>query len=563
VFNDPPSSSLRERRSRLAAGLLYALILAFGIWLRLDQITRQIPADDEWHALNYLLAADYWQTFLHFGYSDHCIPMTLLDKLIADTIGLSELGMRALPLLSGIAALVVLPALMLPRIGTKSTILFAALLAFSPLHVYFSRYARPYAVIFLFGLLGVIAFERFLATGIRRWGWIYVACAIFVPWFHPMQLPFMLAPFVFALVRELPDRERLLARVRELWPFAAVTAAGLLLLLAPPFWTDFEVMRERTGRGTFLGVTFRTGCDLLSGTDRAMTAILFAVACVIGVGSWLLRHRTLFAYFAFLFACQAAALAWSRPENVHIPITTVRYMLPLLGFLLMLAGEGLARIDGMLLRESRGWLPRHLPSTIACLAFVAWSPLLSPFEPHNAVYYRPNAWTNHALYQYQYRFADRELFLRDVVLPKRISSFYTKLAERSPESEPAARCIVETPWFFPWADVSYVVYQRVHHWPMAIGFVHQPGEPPPKSELPWPDARFRFENFVDLADFVGLRERGVAYVVFHKNFLAELPRQVRDPIPDIAPMLASYRFRFGEPCFEDEDLIVFDVLRPR
>lgn len=539
--------------------LLSSLILTIGVWLRLDQITQQIVADDEWHTLNYMLAGGYKSIFLHFGYSDHCIPMTLLAKLIADTVGLSELGMRALSLTCGIAALIVLPVLVWPRFGPKTALLFAALLSISPLHVYFSRYARPYAVIFLFGLVGILAFERFLATRDRRWGWVYVGCAILVPWFHPLQLPFMSAPLAFALARELPDRGRVFARLRELWPFAAALAAGWILLLAPPMLVDFETIRARSGLGTLDRVTLRIGYDLISGTDRPLTRLLFGAACLIGLVSWLARRRPLLAYFAFLFACQAGAIAYSMPENVGVPITALRYVLPLLGVVLLIAADGLARFDALLQEESLGWMPRHLPSTVACLSFVAWSPLIHPLDPENAIHSRPNAWTNHALYQYQYAPADRELWSRIVLGPKRISSFYTKLAAVPASGDSSARCIVEAPWSFVWSAVPYVVYQRVHRWPMAIGFVHAPGEPPPRSELPWPDGRLDFRNFVDLSDFEGLRERGVAFVVFHKNLAGELPHVVGDPIPDPAVMLALYADRFGPPCFEDEDLTVFDL----
>lgn len=545
---------------RLCAGLLFALIVAFGVWLRLDQITEQIIADDEWHTLNFLCAADYKQIYLHFGMSDHCIPMTLLNKFISGTVGLSELWMRALPLLSGLVALVVLPAFVRPCLGPKTALLFAALLAISPVHVYVSRFARPNAVIFLLGLMGAFAFERFLSTGKRRFGSVYAACAILVPWFHPIMVPFMLAPIGFALLRELPNRTQLLARMRQLWPFAVAIAAGLMLLLAPPMLYDFDTIRARSGLGTFDSVTFRIGYDLLSGTERPSTRLLFAAAGLIGLSYWLIRRRALLAYFVFLMACQAGAIAYSKPACVGVPITALRYALPLVGIVLLLVAEGLTQIDVMLNRTSRGWLPRHLPSTLAGLAFVAWNPQLSPLEPRNAVHFRPNAWTNDGLYQGEYAWSDRNAYLRGVLLRPRISNFYVQLARDPPGDGASTRRIVEAPWWLDTTAVPFVAYQRIHRWPMLIGFLHEPGEPPNYSELPWPDARFRFRNFVNLADFEGLRARNVAYVVLHKNLAAELPHEVNQPaLPSLTRTLARYTGRFGAPCFEDEDLIVFDV----
>jgi hypothetical protein len=547
-----------RRRRRAPVLLVFAAIVAFGVWLRIDQIADQILADDEWHTLNYLREQGYRAILEHFGVADHCIPMTLLNKLVADSVGLTELTMRALPLACGLAALVVLPMMLLPRFGAKRVVLFGTLLAISPAHVYFSRYARPYAVIFLLGLAGVLAFERHLASGSKRCALVYAACAILVPWFHPLFLPFMLAPLGFALVRELPDRARLVARLRSTWPIAVVVGVCLAGLLVPPVLFDFKTIRERSGLGELYAVTFRVGFDLVSGTDRTLTRLVFAGACAVGMLSWFLRRRAWLAYCAFLCACQTLGIVCSMPANVGVPITAVRYLLPLLGFALLAAAEGLVRVDAMLHRESRGWIPHHLPSSAACAAFLAWSPLLAPFEPENAVYFHPNAWTNHALYQFQYARSDREFYERDVLLPKRTSSFYTKLAQFHPDGA-GSRRIVEAPWCYDWSCIAFPITQRIHGWPMVIGFVHEPGEKPPDAELPWPDARFRFRNFVDLADFDGLRERGVAFVVLHKHRTAELPRATREDEPSLERVFARYAARFGAPCFEDDDLVVFDV----
>jgi hypothetical protein len=545
----------------LAIGGLFALIFGFGAWMRLDQIGAQIIADDEWHAIHFLIENGYAGIFWHFGIADHCIPMTLFDKLVADKIGLSELWMRAPPLVCGMAALAILPAMLWSRVGPKMSLLFAALLAMSPLHVYFSRYARPYAVIFFLALVGVLAFERFQSAGSRRWAWTYVVCAILVPWFHLMMLPLMLAPLAFALLGEIRDRKRLFARIRELLPFAAVIAVGLTLLLLPPILADFATIRERAGRDTIQSYTTDIGYELVSGTGRRSTALLFGAAFMIGLFSCWSRRRRLFLYFAFLVACQTGAVLYSRPAHVDVPIAAVRYVFPLVGLALLVVAEGLVSMDEWLERETRFRPVRHAPSVLACIAFVLWSPVISPLEPQHAVYYRPSAWTNHAFYQYQYTPVDRLAWLNATTRPKRISEFYGQLAKLPHGGEKTGRCIVEAPWCSEWSGIPFNVYQRLHRWPMAIGFVHEPGAPRAYDELPWPDKRFRFRNFVDLADYEGLRARGVAFVVLHKNLRAEMPFENNIETLPLDTMLKRYRRRLGPPFFEDADVIAFD-LRP-
>jgi hypothetical protein len=554
------SSGHPARSAKARAALLFALIVAFGAWLRLDQIADQIIAGDEWHSLAAVCYASYRWIGQHFGMADHCIPMTLFDKLLSNTVGLSELGMRALPLAAGIGALVLLPAVVRPRFGARTALLFAALLAISPVHVHFSRFARPYAVLFLLGLLGAFAFERFLVTGERRLAWLYAGCAIVVPWFHPILLPFMLAPLGFALLLAFTGGAERSARVRALWPCAAAIVVGWTILLGPPLLADFASLRERSGLGRFETRLFGLGYDLVSGTERPATRLLFAVLVAVGSWSWWTRRRATLAYFGFMVASQTSAIALSKPVLLGIPMTAVRYGLPLVGIVLLLAAEGLSRIDGWLHAQSRDRIPRHLAATLGCLAFLAWSPVISPLAPGNAIYFRSNSWTNNPLYQGQYAEKARRQFLAGALHPRRISKFYRNLAQRSPGDGASTRRIVEAPWHFDMIGLPFVAYQRVHRWPVVIGFVHEPGGPTPVGELPWPDARFRFRNFVDLADFEGLAERRVEYVVLHKDLAAEAaPRIDRPAQASLSPTIARYTERFGPPCFEDVDLIVFDV----
>src|SRR2546426_6677733 len=94
-----------SRRLPGELGLLGAV--AVGAAIRLDQIREQIVLDDEWHAL-----FGYRRILTHFGWTDVCIPLAVYDKLVADTVGLSEMGMRLPVLLAGIGTLFVLPLML-------------------------------------------------------------------------------------------------------------------------------------------------------------------------------------------------------------------------------------------------------------------------------------------------------------------------------------------------------------------------------------------------------------------------------------------------------------------
>ncbi len=98
----------------------------------------------------------------HFGEADYSIPLTLLYKTLAKTVGVTEIAMQAPMLPCGIAAIVVLPLLAGRYVGRPAALVSAWLLAIAPLHGYFSRYARPYAITML---MAVVAFLRWWLTG--------------------------------------------------------------------------------------------------------------------------------------------------------------------------------------------------------------------------------------------------------------------------------------------------------------------------------------------------------------------------------------------------------------
>ena len=167
----------------LGSWILITLAVVTGVLLRLHQLSGQIIADDEWHALHTLPSNGYGYILTHLAACDYCIPLTAYDKLLSNTIGLSELGMRAPTLIAGVAALIVLPLLARAYLGAKASVTLACLLSISPLHIHYSRSARPYSIVLLLAIVGVIACDRWLSTGRSRWAGIYAGCAVLVPWY--------------------------------------------------------------------------------------------------------------------------------------------------------------------------------------------------------------------------------------------------------------------------------------------------------------------------------------------------------------------------------------------
>ena len=165
---------------------LWGLVLAFGVGLRLWQIHLQIPVDDEWHALHRLMQAGYAEIFLSFGHADHTIPLTLLFRGLADSVGLHEWQMRLLPMLFGLAALVLLPRLLRPWLQPREMLCLAALVAISPLLIHFSRFVRPYALVLVLGFAAMMLLWQWWYHGGRARALGFFACAVLAAWLHPL-----------------------------------------------------------------------------------------------------------------------------------------------------------------------------------------------------------------------------------------------------------------------------------------------------------------------------------------------------------------------------------------
>src|SRR5207249_689126 len=124
--------------------------------------------------------------------------------------GLTEWVMRLPMLLSGIGLLLVVPPLLRRETTLPVRAAWVALLAISPLLVYHSKMARPYALTSLLTFIAIVAFRRWwLREGATKgWGAAYIAATLLAGWLHPTTLPFTFCHFcTTACVRCSPGDE--------------------------------------------------------------------------------------------------------------------------------------------------------------------------------------------------------------------------------------------------------------------------------------------------------------------------------------------------------------------
>ena len=538
------------RRLREELGLLGAV--AAGAAIRLDQIREQIVLDDEWHALHAILRFGYGRILTHFGWTDVCIPLAVFYKLVADTVGLSEMWMRLPVLLAGIGSLLLLPLMLRPWTGRAAATSLAWLLAVSPLHVFFSRFARPYAVSLLLVMVGGLAFARWWDDGRARWKALGIAGFVLGPWFHLAVLPVVIATIGLGLAASAASRGRGARRPADVARLAAGVVLGLAILIGLPLAVDHAALAYKAGRSALGAPVVEGALELIAGTARGPLLSAIAVLGLAG-GVVLARERPrLLALLAVMALAGPAAILLSRPVSVDQPIVAARYCLVVLPVMWLLVAVALA--------HGEEWLRvRRIPCPGGTLTALAVAALLLA-GPMPRIHARPNNWTNHGWFQYA---ADPSRL--DWRCPKSVSPFYRQLAAQPPGS----LRLLEAPWWHAWENVYYPCYQRIHGQHMAIGFVAPPeraGSPglPRAAEVPLLSSRpsFPFRNFIHVSDDAALRRRGIRYVILHKDLEREMGVRSPDYRVDISPWIAYYGSVYGRPAYEDDSLIVFDVGQP-
>jgi hypothetical protein len=527
---------------------LLILAVLVGAWLRLHQISEQIVADDEWHALHAALQMSCGQIVTHFGVSDHCIPLALYDRLLLLTVGLSELAMRLPVLAAGIGSLIVMPALLRPWLGRSELTAFTWLLAVSPLHIGFSRFARPYDITLLLTFAGVVAAWRWWSCGGPRWALLYLACAALAPWFHLSVLPLSVAPLLVFGAAAAVSRTLTRRRAGLLLAVGGALAAALALLLGPPLLVDLPALTAKTRTPDEPGAhSWAWAAKLWSGT--AEPGVLLALGAALLVGALVLaRAQPRFvAYLLTVVGLQAAAVVAVRPGLVNYYSILARYLL----IVLPAAAVFVAVAVGALEARARRWLAALPQGTLAVFtaAGLFWA------GPLGLAYSGPNNWSNHHAYQHWYPALQPRTFQRAAHDADR-SGFYARLGVLAPAG---SLRVVEAPWRSAWSrNTALALTQHLHRQWVCIGFVGEGQGQTRFSELARGDPRLRFRNFVHVGDSQALKARGVRLVIFHRE-----PDPTDQPsgeaFPDVGPWIERYRRLHGRPLFEDERMAVFDL----
>ena len=544
------AGTLSLRRSYLA---WLALAIGGGIWLRLDQLGSQLLLEDEWHAVYRVVHETPAAVFLDFAHSDSSIPLTLLYFFESQAFGLSEIGMRLPLIAAGIATLVLFPWYVMRSIGRAEALLFALLLAISPLLYFFSRTARPYALTLLLVWIAHVAFRRYVErideTRTRDLV-LYAAAASLGAWLHPVVVPFVVAPFFTAAWRGLRNRAPATRRLALLRLAAPALAAGIpmLALLLPPLLAHPESLSIKSGIDvpridTLIGVWYHW-----FGTGATTAVLICAALALAGARATWRRLPETGSMLTGAALC-TLMIVGTRPAWISNSLTLARYLLPVLPLLLLATACGALQL-GRALRaaiSSRNAVVATAAGTAVAALLVA---VLAATSPLRAVLSRPNANSLHAVYEFDFRPSHNPILALMDGIP--LSPWWARLGERPPGSI----AIAVAP--FPTESVGWDAprWQRLSRQRVLSAFLTPLCASPRPNEVP-DDTRFAFRNAVHLGDEAALAAHGIDYVGWQKPY-RYTAHGLDVPVgEDVAQCGGALAARFGDPVYEDAWLAVY------
>ena len=527
-----PSPAFTTRLYSIWGALL--VILVFGSWLRLDQISGQWLTDDEWHALHQIIEGrSYADLASMVGEADFSIPQTLAYKFLAEHGGLSEIRMRLPMLLAGLALVGGGAWWAWHRFGALVGGSFGLLLAISPLLVNYSRTARPYALTVLLAWAALLALDRWSQERRTGLGSVYAGCAILACWLHMAVAPFILAPLGWVLLGELRAawRTRDLSRAGPAALLGLTVAAGIMVLAIRPIWLSRTVFVKRIGSDlptfdTYLGVWY-----LWLGTSSTAVVVAGLLLAACGLPLLVRRNPRLLAFAALGLVATVSSIYVTRPSWVQNVLTFGRYLLPAQPLLLLCVALGIARLLAPLSHP----VLRAAGAVLLPIVFLIGS-------PYPELLRHPNNFTLHYLYQFDYRNERNPVREGFAGLP--VHSFWRRFGEVTPGSLRFAVAGHGLESF----TVLDARWQEEHHQEVIAaqlsgycGVASYPGEALERDGI-------YLRNAVTLADAGALARKQVDYLVFD-----------RQGARNVESCIAHFRSEHGAPEVDDDRLVAFKL----
>lgn len=545
-----------------------------GSFLRLYGIEKQVPLDDEWHGLFAAAVNSYSYLASHLFYSGISIPYTLYQKFVLSTVGWNEITIRAPSITAGILSLLICPWYVNRIFGKNIALIFSFLLAFSPLLIFYSRYARSYSVVMLLLFVAFFSFHRWVTTGNHKERNVFIMTSVLSVYFHLFAMIPILGMFLYT---SFLSRKNSAIHVsgKNLILVGCACLAFTISLYLPALMNSTQsflfkrVNIDHPDLQSFFGVV-----SLLLGTSNksAMTGIIAFL--FLGQTVLFKQDKLMAGLFIAILASITAAIITASPPSMQVSLQIARYGIVLFAFSYILMAIGIDSSLRFLKQKyfSKGhehlWLIDNMLPAAVILLIILTGPLLH-------IYRAVNNFTNHGAYQESYDpLPSNQPYISQAapsyhLIKENMPVFYKTLSNEKQDFT-----VLEYPMLIGDYFNFYYYYQRLHQKDVMVGY--HPGltlSVPPATDIiaygNFPidfiinnirdKSKLGFKTIVNMLDINTIKSTNIRYIMIHKNLLQEGFNLESLKLKSIPNFIAVYRSVFGIPIYEDNWVTVFDV----
>lgn len=315
-----PGARVRDRAAPLVVVLL-------AIALRLINLGHSYWGDEQ--ATVRLLRQSFWQMLRHgIPGSESTPPLYyVIASAWSHVFGTSEVAVRSLTALIGVATVVVAYAIGVELRSRRAGLILSTFVAVSPLMVWFSQDARAYGLMVLLTSVGLLFFAQALRTSTSKSIWLWALASALALTAHYFAI-FVVVPEALVLLLGRKTRSR------AVWPTASVGTVWLVLVPLLLF--------QRSQAHHLSWITFLSLLERLK-----MTLQFFAT------GSWNLSFALLAIVAAVIAAVIAVAFAAHRIHRRELIILGVGVSGLLLPIIASLVGFDYVNYQNLL----TAWMP--------------------------------------------------------------------------------------------------------------------------------------------------------------------------------------------------------------
>jgi 4-amino-4-deoxy-L-arabinose transferase-like glycosyltransferase len=327
-----PLGNHRIEINSFLLGILLFILFAWGSLYRCHGLDRLILGGDERHALHIAITHTVESAYTYHGEHDNSIPLTLYAQFLMKTLGFNELKFRLPVVLSGLLLLFV-PLLFFRQLGSVAVLITTALFAVSPIMIYYTFVARPYAPAALFVCLSLYTIFRGVREGRRRWFLLFGLAASIAVYFHLYSIFAVVALFVSSLFVCHSNTTKL-----RYWILSAILfSAVLVVLLAPGVTNLWSTRLAKLNQGDRSIRVMLRAILLIAGFSTG--AMLLSMLCILfGFVSMWKKCRFLAGSLAVMILVQGVGLWITNPVLYYQ--AWARYFFPALPPALLLCGSG-------------------------------------------------------------------------------------------------------------------------------------------------------------------------------------------------------------------------------